>query len=521
MGQNTMDSQITMYITLVSVSGVLTVFLGLYAFQKREEIPGVKTFILYTVAMSIYIFAYAFELASSSLEEIKIWTIIEYIGMPFAAVLGLLIVMQYIGKNVSRRMTAAMFAIPCITLVMVATNDYHHLFYQSVQLREGNALPFVKIEIAEWYIVHGAYTFGCMLAGIILLLGRWRQTKKAYQLQLFTLILGQLIPMISAYLYLIGVTPVGIDPVPVVICITAAMYIWAIVTTKMLMIIPIAKEILFESIGEGVIVLDTSERLIDYNRAAAAMFPSLHITMIGKKLDEVWTELTGSVFPVARRMNDMREEMVWSANGEIRYCQVRSSPVNHRSGEQAGSLLMLIDVTEQKRLQQQLEQLAFYDGMTQIYNRTQFIQRSRELLNETFLQGKTMSMILFDIDHFKNINDTYGHETGDRLIVHVVTVCQSVLPADALFARYGGEEFVLALPSATLQSAGELADRMRAALEAEPLMTSHGPISVTSSFGAAQSAGESETLEQLLRNTDAALYASKRNGRNRVSLHAG
>lgn len=514
-----MDSLLTMYITLVCVSGVFNVFLGIYAFSKRSEIPGAGTFIVYTAALSIYCFGYAFELASDTLSEVKLWTTVEYIGMPFSAALGLMIVLNYLGRKVSRLTAAVMFIIPSITLIMVATNDYHHLFYKSMYLVEGMPASLVKFEIGEWYIVHGVYTFSCMLAAVVLLGGRWRQTSNKYRLQLVTLICSQFIPMTAAFLYLIGLAPVGLDPVPIVMCVTSTLYIWAIVSTRMLTVVPIAKETIFESMGEGVVVLDLAERLIDFNRAAASMIPSLHSSMIGTTLDEIWIGLTGSPFPVARHPYGMQGELIWSAESEKRFYQIRSSVVRHRNGEQAGSLLMLIDVTELKRLQRNLEHLAFYDGLTQIYNRTHFIHRSRELLKESQTKGYSFSIVLFDIDYFKHVNDSFGHETGDRLIVHVVSVCKRMLFEDMLFGRYGGEEFVLALPSASLQEAAALAERLRTALEAEPLTTASGPVNVTSSFGVAQATEPTDTLESLLRAADEALYESKRCGRNQVSMY--
>jgi len=514
-----MNSQLTMYITLVSVSGIFNVFLCLYVFLRRTEIPGARTFIIYTIALSIYSFSYAFGLASDTLWQIKLWTVIQYLGMPFSAPLGLMIILQYLGRKVSKPIAAAMFVIPTISWFMVATNDYHHFFYKVFELRELSPLPLLNIEIGEWYIVHGIFTSSCLLAGVALLLSRWKQTRKAYRMQLFTLICGQLIPMVTAFLYLIGVTPAGIDPVPMVMCITSGLYIWAIISAKMLTVVPIAKETIFDSMGEGVIVLDSADRLIDYNRAVAQMIPSLHPTMIGGTLDQVWTALTGKPFPFVRPDGTV-EELKWHAGGLEQIYQVRSSVLRHRNGEQAGSLLMLINVTELKRLQQELEYLAYYDGLTQIFNRTQFIRRSREMLAESRTQDKPFAIVLFDIDNFKRVNDTFGHEIGDRLIVHVVSVCKRLLAADLMFARYGGEEFVIALPSVALREAAAIAERLRVALEDEPLTTEKGAVPVTSSFGAAQDSGRpDETLETLLSKADEALYMSKRNGRNRVSVY--
>ncbi|MBW7458931.1 PAS domain-containing protein, partial [Paenibacillus sepulcri] len=292
-----MGSQITMYISLIATSGVLCIFLGFYAFFKKQEIPGARTFIIYMTVQAIYIFAYAFQMSSTTLAAIKGWTIVEYIGISFAPVIGLMLILRYIDRPISRMTAALLFVIPVITLGMVATNDFHHLFYKSLELRAGSPLHATDVVIGEWYIVHGAFTFGCLLAGVVLLAREWKATKKAYRKQLATLICGQFIPMISAFIYLMGLTPEGMDPVPLVVCITSSMYIWAIVTTRMLTIVPIAKESIFESMREGVIVLDSAERLIDFNGAVSRMLPGLSIGMIGRKLDEGWTRLTGSPFP--------------------------------------------------------------------------------------------------------------------------------------------------------------------------------------------------------------------------------
>ncbi|WP_236346729.1 histidine kinase N-terminal 7TM domain-containing diguanylate cyclase [Paenibacillus plantiphilus] len=513
-----MGSQLTMYISLIAVSGVLCSFIGIYAYFRRKEMPGASTFMIYIAVQAIYIFAYAFQLSSDTLVEIKRWTILEYIGIAFAPVLGLKLILRYIGKSVSRVLSAALFVIPVITMALVSTNDLHHLFYKSMKFREDTSLPFVEVVIGEWYIVHGIFTFSCLLAGVILLSRQWTKTKKIYRKQLATLICGQFIPMISAFVYLMGLTPGGTDPVPFMMSITSAMYIWAILTTRMLTVVPIAKESIFESMREGVIVLDSADRLIDFNGAVSRMLPRLNNGWIGKKLDDSWQQLTGSPFPDVRRPNSMQEVQITAENGAVAFYQIRSSQVRSRNGELAGSLLMLIEVTEQKLLQDQLKEMAYYDGLTKIYNRTQFIHRSKEILQQARHRSEPVSFILFDIDFFKHVNDTYGHETGDQVIIHVVNVCQQIIAPEMLFARYGGEEFVLALPSASLREAGELAERIRTKLERSPLSTKYGTIKVTSSFGAAQYSEQSDTLEALLRDSDAALYEAKRAGRNCVRL---
>ncbi|MGR6542947.1 histidine kinase N-terminal 7TM domain-containing protein [Paenibacillus tundrae] len=511
-----MGSSIDSYITLVTTSAVLNVFLCLYSYFRRAEIPSAKVFMLYTAALSVYTFGYAIQLASNTLEQMKFWTVVQYMGMPFSASLGLLLMIQYTGKTLSRKATIAMFIIPSITLFMVATNDYHHLYYKEVWLRTDSVVPLMDISIGQWYVVHGAFTFSCLLCACLILVAQWRHTKKMYRKQLLTLITSQLIPMVAAFVYLLGLTPGGMDPVPVLMCVTSAMYIWAILSSRLLMIVPIAKDSIFESMREGVLVLDSSNRLVDYNKAMHLMLPELEPEMIGKRWDDIWLSLSGETFPVEYFREGLQTDLYWHLEGHTVCYQVRTSYVFNKGAQVVGILIMLIDITEQRFLQEQLKQMAYFDGLTKIYNRTQFLNKGKEILNEAKLTFRPVAFILFDIDHFKRINDTYGHDVGDKAIIHVVTVCNRYLNSEILFARYGGEEFVIAMPGASLQDGERLAEQLRVALFNEPLEVEGVLIPLTSSFGVAQYNGEDDSLESLLRDADHALYESKRNGRNAV-----
>lgn len=511
------NPQLTAYISVVTTSGVLILLLFIYACLKRKQTPFALTFMLFTATQSIYVFGHAFELASNSLEEIKRWTIVEYAGMPFAAVLGLILILQYIGRTVSLKMGMLMCTIPVISFLMVLTNDYHHLFYKSIYLRADAPTPMADVSIGQWYIVHGAYTFGCLFTATVLLIRRWRSTKKAYRFQLATLIISQLLPMSAAFIYLLGLTPYGMDPVPVTMCLTASLFIWSIASSRLLTIVPIAKESIFESMREGVIVLDANRRIIDFNHAVRGMIPDLNNTIIGTSLDDVWLRFTGKAFPDNANLDGLEEELHWpSADGLSSY-QVRSSLVTNKNGDAIGMLLMLIDVTEQRMLQEQLKKLAYYDGLTGIYNRTQFLVEGKAMLEGA--GTGPVSLILFDIDHFKQINDTYGHETGDQALMHIVAICQRFVMPDMPFARYGGEEFVIAVPGAALSEAFHLAENIRRALEHNTMHFKDAVVEITSSFGVAQ-LSDNETLEAILRRADEALYTSKKEGRNRVTAVA-
>lgn len=265
------------FIAIAALSGVLNLLLGLYAGFKKSDFSGIKYYALIAFASSIYAWGFSFELASGSLDEIKRWVVVEYIGMPFVPPLSLVLAMHYAGLERYLRgvRLPALFIIPAVTLLLVATNDSHHLFYHTIYLREGAPAPMADVTIGEWYIVHGSYTFGCLFAAIVLLSRHWTKTKGTFRRQLATLIAGMLVPVVAAFLYLMGATPNGMDPVPVLSCVTTALAAWSIFTNRMLTVVPVARDTIFESMRDGVLVLDSSGRLVDYNQAAAAMLPAL------------------------------------------------------------------------------------------------------------------------------------------------------------------------------------------------------------------------------------------------------
>ncbi|MFC0026533.1 GGDEF domain-containing protein [Neobacillus cucumis] len=175
-------------------------------------------------------------------------------------------------------------------------------------------------------------------------------------------------------------------------------------------------------------------------------------------------------------------------------------------------------MTKQKKLEEQLKHLAYFDGLTNIYNRSYFLDKSSEQLKNAIQTKAPLSFILFDIDYFKKINDHYGHLIGDAAIRHVVSICKKELEHESIFGRYGGEEFVLCLPGKSISDAAKIAEKIRAAIELTPLNTNQELIFVTASFGVSDLNPYAKTLEVLLHESDQALYASKESGRNAVHL---
>ena len=169
------------------------------------------------------------------------------------------------------------------------------------------------------------------------------------------------------------------------------------------------------------------------------------------------------------------------------------------------------------RLVIRIRDLANRDYLTGCQNRRALDARMAIEMLRNHRSGEHLACVMFDIDHFKAVNDTYGHEAGDATLKHAVKVAQGVVRAVDALGRFGGEEFVVLMPSTHLTGAREGAERIRLALEANPLHRGEWTITIRASFGVAV-LGSTETKESLLRRADAAMYEAKRLGRNRVEV---
>jgi len=170
------------------------------------------------------------------------------------------------------------------------------------------------------------------------------------------------------------------------------------------------------------------------------------------------------------------------------------------------------------RYAERLRQLSTLDPLTGALNRAGLELQGQRVAQRTLRNGRSLAVLMIDADHFKVINDTYGHQVGDEVLRHMVRVLKAELRPHDLLARYGGEEFVMVLDGVGLQDAARIADRLRRRIEAELVGVDHVTVRYTASVGVACSDEHSHDLVQLISAGDAAMYTAKRSGRNRVVI---
>jgi diguanylate cyclase (GGDEF)-like protein len=238
----------------------------------------------------------------------------------------------------------------------------------------------------------------------------------------------------------------------------------------------------------------------------------------GRYGDLVNIQSNKEVNQLARAFNKMSaqiQEMYLQLNKQIRQLEEQREEIQSQNEELTASQ------DELMALNAKLEQLASIDPLTNVYNRRYLFSEMVTQIEKASQNNLSLSVILFDIDHFKKINDTYGHQVGDQVLVQLTSLINQALGSDDLIARFGGEEFVLLLPNKNISDSEKFAEHLRNMIEKHIFKTAGGDIRITSSFGVTCFTGEHcsachTTIDYLLNVTDNLLYQAKRAGRNKV-----
>jgi diguanylate cyclase (GGDEF)-like protein/PAS domain S-box-containing protein len=220
-------------------------------------------------------------------------------------------------------------------------------------------------------------------------------------------------------------------------------------------------------------------------------------------------------------LNDIRdvEIQMKTAHGRIFTAEVAAIPISY--GHAPAILVALNDISQRKQLEAELFREASTDALTGLSNRRYFIAQAEQELRRSRRFARDLSVMMIDLDHFKPINDQYGHATGDIVLQGVVKAALESLRQSDMMGRLGGEEFAVILPETGLAAATEVASRLRAHIAERPMVTTganvtRAAIPCTVSVGIAQLSPADTSIDDLLNRADQALYRAKEQGRNRV-----
>lgn len=275
---------------------------------------------------------------------------------------------------------------------------------------------------------------------------------------------------------------------------------------------------------EGLVYVKGADRRFLYaNRHLSTIFGQPVADIVGRLDSELMPREIADAFwekdlrSLASGQRHAGEESLVDARGQL--CHYWSVVVPWSGFDGTPALIGLItDITELHVLKEELQRQTRTDSLTGIANRRSFFERAEIEFARSLRHGFPLSLIAIDIDHFKQINDDYGHPGGDLVLKDFATCCQRMLRAEDLCARTGGEEFFILLPNTSMGTAQAIAERIRLESAACQVSAVHPQLRITASFGVTDMGPADASFDAIFSRADRALYAAKEAGRNRVCL---
>jgi diguanylate cyclase (GGDEF)-like protein/PAS domain S-box-containing protein len=606
----------------------------------------------------------------------------EYVCYHIALVYFLMFILSYAGYGSlleNKFVRTLLWVVPASNVLLAWTNEWHQWLWSGfVRSQFGDNTVIFEHGPAFLWVAGTGYL---LIASIVL--AAWLASRRGSEYarrQGRLLFYGSLLPLMGNLIYQFQPLEFdGVDWSSILLSISSLLFLWALYGTRLLDLIPIAREKLIDSLSDGMIVLDMQGRIVDINQSAAQMagFPSEKL--LGRNVGdilksaqslveqppekEIRTELEAGeikkryfdvlVSPLIESQNTIvgrliifrditerkRSENIINARERIsefaashsldellqnaldELCDLTDSPIGffhfvepdqhtlslqnwstrtlaefckaegrghkydigqagvwvdciHRGGPvihndyaslphrkglpeghapiiremvfpilREGKMVAIIgvgnkakdyietdasyasrladmiwDITERKRVQEELQRLARTDSLTGLFNRRYFFEIAEKEFAKSIRYNRPLSVILFDIDLFKNVNDTFGHLVGDQVLAHIGKLLREYGRETDVAARYGGEEFIVLLTETDCAHAGVVAERLRKLLEDSSIQDDKGTVHFTASFGVTGRYinPTTKTFDQMIWEADQALYKAKEAGRNRV-----
>lgn len=466
-------------------------------------------------ALCFYLLGYAMELNSVTPSDIMFWNHVEFLGIPFVSALWLTTSLMYTGHltNHKRLLITAIFIIPVITLILRFTNDYHHLYFASLHFLEDYGSTFLLKKPGPWLYVQMIHSMSAILVAMGLFMHDALKAGEGQRGKVMLTLIASIIAIVG--LLLAATKPLSLPIDYMAVCLPLAVTAIALAITRydFLETKSIAKNRAFDASESALLLMDRRYKILDYNKQARTLFSLINITLGNGYITTLLPEQKG----LCKALSQSEPSIValQTVHGERLY-RITTTRVDD-SRESRGWIKTMSDVTETCRLNEELERQALTDDLSMLSNRRAFIKIGETWVSRAEQNSEPLYLLMIDLDHFKRINDRYGHPAGDMVIRRFSEIMRSVFISGCLIARLGGEEFAILNRALDDESVHHRVHALLQKTQEEVYQHDGHLFCVTASVGMTKKQS-GQTLESMMRKADQALYQSKEQGRNRLIM---
>ncbi|MET8150826.1 diguanylate cyclase [Actinoplanes sp. NPDC049668] len=403
---------------------------------------------------------------------------------------------------------ALMLIEPVLLVAVLATDPWHHAFYRHLDAGEYGFVP----QPGPLYWAHTLYSYSMMAFGMVLVIRAMRRAVRGQRRVYQWFLVGALAPTVGNLVTVfLDVDLQGLDLAPVLFLLSGVVWWWTERSGVNSDPVPVTYAQVISALGDAVMVLDPHGWFLDVNPAATRLLAAVN-PAAGAAIGKQWQDVVGPHFTAM--VADTGQTTIYGPADDV--YDFRAVKIQAADGGSAGTVVVARDITELERLRAELTEQAVRDSLTGVYNR-RHLAAVLDAQARAAADGHPLSIVMIDVDHFKAVNDRYGHAIGDQVLADLAGQLTGSVRECDMVARYGGEEFVVVLPGVDARAAAELADLWRRQCAARAVDTPLGTLHVTFSAGVARLTPACGP-DGLLSLADEAMYRAKRAGRNQVLI---
>jgi len=530
------DLILTPYALAQFIAAGISIVTTILVWQRRSVRGGIALFLLF-LAVSEWAFGNGLESAAVGRDSKILFSKIVYVGAQSAPVFLLLFALKFSGRveRIQPISVTGLFLIPAVIVSLAATNESHHLIWSGFTPGPSGSNSLIYQHGPAFWIgltyIYVLVSFSTALLAVSAV-----KSQKIYRIQNLMLLLASIMPWVGTFLYLLKPNPFpGLELISISFVFTELFLLIGIARGNLMDYIPVAHELVFKNIDEGVVIFDEKMRIIDLNPAAAKLL-QLEFPQLIDHSQKNHEDFLRMIQPFLNKEKTNRFEAISPQNSEV-WLNICVSPLRNERSLFLGWVAIYEDVTLRKKaedelrrinqalgnqlddiskLEDQLREQIKRDALTGVYNRGYLEEVLKHEISKAQINQTCLSLMMLDVDDFKIINDTFGHKAGDVVVIELGRFLKDKTRENDCVSRYGGDEFVLILPGMDNEDARQRAEILCQEIHNLKFSIPGLDLPVTVSIGLSTYPKDGKTNDDLLGAADAALYHAKLSGKDCV-----